>query len=292
MKNIQNRGFKVTDLKNIKSIDLSSTTIIGTSISFIWSIIFVILLIIALSSILGRFDIGFGIIGIGIIFGTIILNISQFFGISFLYNLLIKKMKNVQVNIEDTDKITEISLSSLALIVGVISLIISIIVFPLIFLILSFIPIIIQFLQALSLQGFAWLVFPMNLVLTPLFILNAFVIVFVLTAVGAFIFNKVSPFLGGLKVSLSKEGNLTKIDSIEPKSAGIITGIICLIYGLLYWLLFSVVSGNLPNNLILIAGLAVGGLVGGFIYGDLSSVLYNLFAKKLDPVKLELETLE
>jgi len=282
----------MAELKNIKSIDLTSTTIIGTSIKFIWSIIFVILLIITLSSILGRFDIGFGIIGIGIIFGTIILSISEFFGISFLYNLFIKKMKNVEVAIEDTNRITKISISSLAFIVAVISLVISIIIFPLIFLILSFIPLIIQLLQVLTLQGLAWLVFPMNLVLTPLFIVNMFVIAFVLTAVGAFIFNKTSPLLGGLKVSLSKEGNLTKIDSIDPKSAGIITGIICLIYGLLYGLLFSVVSGNLPANLILIGGLAIGGLVGGFIYGDLSSVLYNFLAKKFGPVKLELEILK
>ena len=280
------------DLKNLKSIDLSSTTIIGTSISVIWSIILVIFLIFALSSILGRFDISFAIIGIGIIFGTIILSISKFFGITFMYNLFIKKMKNVKVNIEDMNKISEISVSSLALIVGAIALVISIIVFPIIFLVLSFIPLILQLLQALTLQGLSWLVFPMNLVLTPFFIINACIIAISVTAVGAFIFNKVSQLIGGLKVSLSKEGNLTKIDSIDPKSAGMISGVICAIYGLLYGLLFSIVSGDLPANLILIVGLTLGGLVGGFIYGDLSSVLYNFFSEKLGPVKLELENSE
>ena len=282
----------MADLKNLKSIDLSSTTIIGTSISVIWSIIFAILLMITLSSIQGRFDISFAIIAVGIIFGTIILSISKFFGISFLYNLLIKKMKNVEVNIEDMNKITEISVSSLALIVGAIALVVSIIVFPIIFLLLAFIPLILQLLQVLTLQGLSWLVFPMNLVITPFFIINACIIAISLTAVGAFIFNKISPLVGGLKVSLSKEGNLTKIDTINPTSAGMICGIICLIYGLLYGLLFSIVSGNLPANLILIVGLTLGGLVGGFICGDLSSVLYNFFAKKLGPVKLELENSE
>lgn len=280
------------DLKNLNSIDLTSTTIIGTSINFIWSIIIAILIMIALSSIIGRFDISFAIIGIGIIFGTALLSISWYFGITYLYNFLIKRMKNVKINIKDMNSITEISVTSLALIVAFISLIVSILIYPLIFLILSFIPLLVQLLQLISLQGFAWLVYPASFAFTPLFMVYAFIIGLALTAVGAFIFNKVSPVIDGLKVSLSSEENLTKIDSIDPKSAGIISGIICLVYGLLYGLLFSFVSGNLPANLILIVGLTIGGLIGGFICGVLSSLLYNLFAKKFGPVKLELENSE
>jgi len=284
----------MADLKNLKSIDLVSTTIIGTSINVVWSIIFTILLIIALFLVSVMFDTGFPIIGLviiglGIIFGTVVFGISEYFGVTFLYNFFAKRMKNVKINIKDMNRITEISVSSLALIVAVLSLVVSIIIYPLIFLVLSFIPLIIQLLQIISLQGLSWLVYPASFAFTPLFIIYAFVIGFVLTAVGAFIFNKISPMIDGLKVSLSSEGNLTKIDSIDPKSAGIISGVISLVFGLLYGLLFSFVSGNLPANLILIVGLGIGSLVGGFICGALNSILYNTLAKKFGPVKLELE---
>jgi len=282
----------MTDSKSLKSIDLASTTIMGTSINLIWSVIFTILVIIALSSIFGNFVLSFAIVGIGIIFATLVFSISECFGISHLYNFFIKKMKNVNLNIQDSDSITGISTISLGLIVGVISLVISIIIYPLIFLLLSFAPIVFGLLQALSLQGFSWIVFPASFVITPFFIIYAFIFAFILTTIGAFIFNKISPLIGGLKVSLTSEGNLTKVDSIDPKSAGIVTSIICLVFGLLYGLLFSFVSGNLPANLILIVELTIGGLIGGFIYGALSSVLYNFFAKKFNPVKIELEDSE
>lgn len=280
------------DLKSLKSIDLSSTTIIGTSLNFIWSIVLTILIIIALSAIAGRFDISFAIIGIGIIFGTIIFGISEYFGVSFLYNFFIKRMKDVKLTIPDMNRITEVSVVSTSLIVAVISLIVSIIIYPLIFLTLSFVSFLVQLLQAISLQGFAWLVYPASLAFTPFFIVDAFVAGLILTAIATFIFNKISPLIGGLKVSLSSEGNLTKIDHVDPKNAGIITGIIALVFGLLYGLLFSFVSGSLPANLILIVELTIGGLIGGFIFGALSSVLYNFFAKKFAPVKLELENSE
>lgn len=282
----------MADLKSLKSIDLSSTTIIGTSLNFIWSIVFSIIIIIALSSIVGRFDISFAIIGIGIVFGTIIFSISEYFGISFLYNFFIKRMKDVELNIPDMNRITGVSVVSTSLIIAVISLVVSIIIYPLIFLTLSFVSLILQLLQAISLQGFAWLVYPATLTLTPFFIVYAFIIGLVLAAVGTFVFNKISPKIDGLKVSLSQEGNLTKINSVDPKSAGIISGIIFLIFGLIYGLFFSIISGSLPANLILIIGLTIGGLIGGFIFGALSSFLYNFFAKKFGPVKLELKNSE
>lgn len=280
------------NLKNLKSIDLSSMTVIGTSINFIWSIIFAIVLIIGLSSFIGRFDVSFVIIGIGILFGTIILSIAQYFGISFLYNFFINKMKNIKINIPGMDKITEISLVSSSLMVAVISLIVSIIIYPLIFLVLSFFSLLYPLLQVLSLQGWAWLVFPISLTFSPMFIIYVSIIGLVFTAIGVSIFNKISPKIGGLKLSLSQDGNMTKINSFDPKTAGILTGIICLVFGLIYGLIFSILTGNLPADLILIVILAIEGLVGGFIYGALSSVLYNFFSKKFNPVKLELEDTE
>ena len=97
----------MTKLKNLKSIDLSSITIIGTSISFIWSIIFSIVIIAILSMIIGRFDISFAIIGIAIIFGTLIVSISQYFGVSFLYNFLIKRIKDVKLGIDNMGRSPE-----------------------------------------------------------------------------------------------------------------------------------------------------------------------------------------
>lgn len=277
------------DLKSLKSIDLSSTTIIGTSISLVWSIIFTVAIIIVFSSVLGRFDIIFGIIGIAIIFGTIIFSISGYFGISFLYNYFANRMGPVKLNIAYMSRITNVSVVSSSLIVALISLIVALIIYPLIFLILSFVSIIIQLLQVISLQGLAWLVYPASLALTPFFIIYAFIIGLIFTIICVFIFNKVNPKIGGLKLSLSQEGKLTKIDSVNPKSVGIMTAIISLVFGLIYGIVFSMISKSLPANLILIVGLTIGGFIGGFIYGTLSSILYNFFAKKFGPVKLELK---
>ncbi|BBL62045.1 MAG: hypothetical protein ISP01_02845 [Methanobrevibacter arboriphilus] len=277
------------DLKSVKSIDLSSLTIIGTSISFIWSIVFSIIIIAILSLIIGRFDISFTIIGIGIIFGTLILSISKYFGISFLYNFFIKRMRDVKIGINNMESITDISILSLSLIVAVISLVVSIIIYPIIFLMLSFVTILYSLLQAISLQGFSWLVYPISLAFNPTFILYSFIISLVFTGIGAFIFNKISPKIGGLKVLLSKKDNMTSIDYINPKNAGIISGVICLVFGLIYGLIFSIISVSLPANLMLIVLLTIGGLIGGFIYGAISAHLYNFFSKKFSPVKIELK---
>jgi hypothetical protein len=276
------------DLKSVKSIDLSSLTIIGTSISFIWSIVFSIIIIAILSLIIGRFDISFTIIGIGIIFGTLILSISKYFGVSFLYNFFIKRMRDVKIGI-NMESITDISILSLSLIVAVISLVVSIIIYPIIFLMLSFVTILYSLIQAISLQGFSWLVYPISLAFNPTFILYSFIISLVFTGIGAFIFNKISPKIGGLKVLLSKKDNMTSIDYINPKNAGIISGVICLVFGLIYGLIFSIISVSLPANLILIVLLTIGGLIGGFIYGAISAYLYNFFSKKFSPVKIELK---
>ncbi len=279
----------MTKLKNLKSIDLSSITIIGTSISFIWSIIFSIVIMAILSMIIGRFDISFAIIGIAIIFGTLIVSISQYFGVSFLYNFLIKRMKDVKLGIDNMESIKSVSVVSLSIMVAVISLVVSVIIYPIIFLAISFITILYSLLQAISLQGFSWLVYPLGLAFDPTFILYSFIIGLVFTAIGSFIFNKISPKIGGLKVLLTQEDNMISIDFISPKSAGIITGVICLVFGLIYGVIFSIISVSLPANLLLIIFLTVGGLIGGFIYGSISAYLYNFFSKKFSPVKIELK---
>jgi len=280
------------DLKNLKSIDLSTITIIGTSINFIWSLMFVIILTIALSLVIGKFNISFVIIGIGIIFGTIILSIAEYFGVSFLYNFFIKKMKYVQIDISGMDKIIEISVLPFALIAAVISLLVSIILYPIIFLSLTFVSILYPLLQAMIFKGVSWAVFPISLIFSPLFIFYVFIIAIIFTTIGTYIFNKISLILGGLKLSLSKNGKMTEICSIDPKTAGIITGTIFLLFGLFYGLIFSILSGNFPANIILTTVFIIGGFICGFVYGTVSSVLYNFFAKKFGPVKLELECSE
>jgi len=185
--------------------------------------------------------------------------------------------------------LTDISVLSLSLIVAVISLIVSIIIYPIIFLVLSFVTILYSLIQAISLQGFSWLVYPVSLAFTPVFILYSFVIGLVFTGIGAFIFNNISPKIGGLKVLFVEEGNMTAIKYINPKNAGIIAGIISLVFGLIYGVIFSIISVSLPANIILIVSLTIGGLIGGFIYGAISAHLYNFFSRKFSPLKIELK---
>ncbi|MDR0900031.1 MAG: hypothetical protein LBM26_00050 [Methanobrevibacter sp.] len=283
----------MTEKRDVKSLDLSSITIMGTSISFIWAIILSIIILIVFSF-MGGFNIALGLIALAIIFGTLILSISSYFGISYLYNFIVKKIKKVVIEIEDIDSvksIKSISILPFALITAIISLIIGIIIYPIIFigLSLSAMPLIQSLLVNTATQSFGLLLYQIvMLAISPMTIVYAFVVPLLFTIIGSFVFNLIAPKVGGLKVELESCGHMTKLNSVNPINAGIITGVILLVFGLVIGLILAIIGGNILANLSLILILVLGGFAGGFIYGVLSSVFYNFIANKSEEVKLEL----
>ena len=96
----------MSEFLNLKSIDISSITIIGTAINIIYAIIFTILFMV-----IGTISVGTTIIGSllmlapTIIFGTMILTIFQIFTRSYLYNILATKLENIKLKfVENKEK--------------------------------------------------------------------------------------------------------------------------------------------------------------------------------------------
>ncbi|KZX14778.1 hypothetical protein MBCUT_19060 [Methanobrevibacter cuticularis] len=280
----------MTDMKKLKSIDLSSITIIGTSINFIWAIIIAIIFL-ASMSIFGGFNPSLIMIALGIIFGVLVISIPKYFGISCLYNYFITKLRDVEFEIIEMKKVTKISIVPFSFIAAVIALILAIIVYPII--VIGTPAIVIQLIQLLisqaSTQAIGFILYQLLLTIyNPLMIVYVVLGAFVFTLVGSAVFNVVIPRIGGLKVDLSSNGEMTTINSFTPLNAGIIAGIMSLIFGLITGLIISVLSGSLPAALSLIAILVVGGFIIGLIWGAVSSALYNFFAKKTGGIKVKL----
>jgi len=272
------------NFKKLKSFDLESLTIIGTSIEFIWGIIAAIAFLIYLIVGTGVINGSIFIMAIAIAFLILITSIPKIFASGSLYNYLINRLMDVKVKIIDMAEVTNVSIIPTATIVAIITVILYVIVYPIIFVIIS------TMLPILSLFGMDALALT---IVSPLSIVYAFVLPFFLTIVALFVFNNVAPRIGGIKVSLAVEGDKVALNNVNPVSAGINAGIISLVLELAIGLVISIaIIGNLPASLTLIGVLAISGLVGGFISGVVSSFLYNVLVKKLGPVKLGLEDSE
>ena len=109
-------------IKELKSIDLSSYTIISTGVATLISIVIAIIIV-------GLFAVSvpnsFGVmiyIFPTIVFGTMISNIFVNFSTGFLYNVLSKRLGFIKFDIEE-DSIKSISAKETGLLVGFITLI-------------------------------------------------------------------------------------------------------------------------------------------------------------------------
>jgi len=276
-------------LKKLKSFDLESLTIMGTSIDFIWGIIIAIILLVYIIIGTGIINISIFIMALATAFLTLIISIPKIFGAAFLYNILINKLMDINVEIKNMDEITNISIIPTATIVAIISLIIWIVLYPILFVVIS---ILYPILSLFVIQGSVSLGLIGLLLIDPLSLVYAFVVPFFSIIIASFVFNKVTPFIGGIKVSLGEEGDKTALNHVNPISVGIISGIIYLVLALIIGLIISIIVGNLPAMLMIILILAIGGLASGFICGTLCSFLYNVLSKKLGVIKLGLEDIE
>lgn len=280
----------MSDIKELKSIELSSYTTMVTGITVLFSIITAILISIGIAALMPS---GSGVIIYliaTIIVGVFMYTIYNSFSQGLFYNLLAKKLKTIAVIIEDGKEIAKISTTETATMIALISTIqfillylVSVLVLPLLFT---------SVIQTLMFTGQATLAYGIYQLLAILsqpttilmLIFGTFIITFVFVLIGAYIYNILAKKGRGVILNLGSEGGLTAIESIEPLKLAIAFAIICGILSLIVGII-SVISGGSIANLI---GNVLGGFVGGFIEFYLIAIFYNFLAPKIGKIKLEL----
>lgn len=280
----------MSDLKNLKSIDISSITIIGTGIQILFAIILSIILLIAVG-IVSSSSIG-GIIYLvpTLIFGTLIFAVFRIFTESYLYNILVSKLNSIKFIIKDEKEITGISV----LPTSILSAVIGTIFFLIVYLTSIFIvPLMLSsMIQTFMLSGQIQLAFMLyqiyRIISSPVIIIisiiGVFVITFLFTAIATYLYNLIANKTGGIIVELSKENGMTVLESIDPKAIAIIFAIISLVLNLIVGIVMAISTGVYSS----IISSVVGGFITTFISSALVAIFYNFLAPKLGKLKVEL----
>ena len=277
-------------IKELKSIDLSSYTIISTGVATLISIVIAIIIV-------GLFAVSvpnsFGVmiyIFPTIVFGTMISNIFVNFSTGYLYNVLSKRLGFIKFDIEE-DSIKSISAKETGLLVGFITLIMILVMYLATSLILPLILSSFMTLLMYSAQtGIATVMYQtMMLISNPMTIavgiLGSVIIVSVFTLLGVYIYNILASSNREILVKLSEKNNLTQLDSITPLNFAIAIGAISLILNIIIAAILVISSVPIFNALVdvLIA------FVCAFIAAMLIALSYNFLASKLGKLKVELE---
>jgi hypothetical protein len=276
--------------KELKSIDLSSYTIISTGVATLISILIAIIIIVAFAvSVPNSMGVMIYIFPT-IVFGTMISNIFVNFSTGYLYNVLSKRLGFIKFNIEE-DSIKSISAKETGLLVGFITLIMILVIYLATSLIL---PLIISSFMTLLMYsaqtGIATAMYQtMMLISNPITIaigiIGSVIIVSVFTLLGIYIYNILASSDREILVKLSKENNLTQLDSITPLNFAIAIGAISLILNIIIAAILVISSVPIFNALVDV----LIGFVCAFIAAMLIALSYNFLAPKLGKLKVELE---
>ena len=277
-------------IKELKSIDLSSYTIISTGVATLISIVIAIIIV-------GLFAVSvpnsFGVmiyIFPTIVFGTMISNIFVNFSTGYLYNVLSKRLGFIKFDIEE-DSIKSISAKETGLLVGFITLIMILVMYLATSLILPLILSSFMTLLMYSAQtGIATVMYQtMMLISNPMTIavgiLGSVIIVSVFTLLGVYIYNILASSNREILVKLSEKNNLTQLDSITPLNFAIAIGAISLILNIIIAAILVISSVPIFNALVDV----LIGFVCAFIATMLIALSYNFLAPKLGKLKVKLE---
>lgn len=280
----------MVSVKELRSIELSSYTIIATAIAVLFSIISSIIMTIAIG-ITSPNALGVSIYLIStLVVGTLMYTTYNTFCQGFLYNTLGKKLNIIQIAFKDEKEIIKISPATTAIIVSMILTIqmillylASVFIFPLL------INAVIQTLMLSGQQILAYGLYQFMLVLSQpiviaMIIFGTFIMSFVFILLGCYIYNILANSGRGIIVNLSKENGYTAIDSVNVKRFSIVFGIIG---GILSLLSLVISMGGSGNITALIINIIIGFIV-AFASGALTAIFYNFLAPKLGKLKLEL----
>ncbi len=277
-------------VKELKSIDLASFTIISTGIAVLFSIISAILLTIGIG-IISPSAIGASLYLIStIVIGTLMYSIYNSFFEGFLYNTLAKKMNTIKVAFKDEKEIIKVSTTETAIIISMIITIQTILLYLVsVFLLPLLLSSVMQTLMYSGQSVLAYSLYQFLMLLSQpitiaMIIFGTFIISFVFILLGCYIYNFLANKGRGVIVNLSKEDKLTAIDSVEVLKFAIVIAVISCVLNIIIGIV-SLISGG---DIVSVIGSAIGGLITGFIQGALLAVFYNFLAPKLGKLKLEL----
>ena len=282
-------GETMSGVKELKSIDLSSFTIIGTGINILFSVLLSIAVII-LIGIASISSIGVSIYIVPtIIVGSFIIGIYEYFSNGLFYNLLSTKLRNINLTFNENE-LVKISATETATIIATITLIQVILIYLVsLFILPLVINATIQTLMFSGQQALAYTLYQVLVLLNQpmtivMIIFGSFIITFVFVLIGVYIYNLLGSRGRGVTLELSKENELTAIDSVDMLSlaiaAAIIYGVLTLIFGII-----MIISGGNPVSLVLNV---ISGVISGFVGGALTAIFYNFLAPKIGKLKIEL----
>jgi hypothetical protein len=279
----------MVSVKELKSVDLSSFTIVTTAIGVLFSIISSILIVIMMG-VTTPSAIGASIYIIStVIVGTLMYTIYNSFCQGFLYNTLAKKINPIKLAF-DGNKIIKVTTTETAIAIAMIETVMVILLYlASVVLMPLMINAAVQTLMYSGQQVLAYGLYQFMLLISQpatiaMIIFGTFIITFVFVLLGCYIYNILAGRGRCVEVELSQENNMTVIESIDYLKFAIVFAIINGILSIISAIVM-IVSGGQPVNAILNIVLS---FVIGFVSGALTAIFYNFIAPKLEKLKLEL----
>lgn len=277
-------------VKELKSLELSSYTTIFTAIQVLFSVILAILITLLMGiSVPNGFGVAIYLIPT-IIVGTFMYSIYLNFSNGFIYNLLATKMNTIKIAFNDEKEIIKVSTTETAILSAMIATIQVILLYLVSVLILPLLinttlqTLLFSGQQALAYSFYQLLVVISQPVTIATMIFGTFIITFVFTLLGCYIYNFIAGKGKGVNLSLSKENELTAIDSIDHLKLAIAVTIVGGILNLILAIITIISGGDAVSGIINI----IVGFIVSFAFGALIAIFYNFLAPKLGKLKLEL----
>ena len=278
----------MVSVKELKSIDLSSYTIICTAVSVLLTALISVAMAIGIM-ILAPDAGGIGILIIPtLVVGAFMAGIYRYFSEGLFYNFLATRLRNIKIEL-DGGEIVKISptetatlVATIALIQVVLAYLVSVLILPL------FLSTMMQTLIMVN-QALAYSIYQILMLITQpmtivMIILGTFIITFVFVLIGAYIYNLLASKGRGIVLELSEENGLTAIDSIDMMRFAIVIAIISVVATLITGIIGLISGGNAVNLIINI----ISSLISGFVVAALMAIFYNFLAPKLGKLKIEL----
>lgn len=282
-------GAKMANVKELNSIELASYTLTMTGIAVLFSVISSIVIAILVAAVSP------GNIGVmlyifpTVIVGAFMLAIYSNFSQGLFYNLLAKKIKTPKLTF-DGDTLVKISSTETATMVGLITLIECILVYLVSLFILPLVlNATIQTLLFSGQEGVAYTLYQFMALLNQpttiaMFLIGSFIITFVFTLLGTYIYNILGNMGRGIDLKLSQENEWTAVESIDMMKFAVAFAIVGGILNLIMAIITMVSGGAITGIIINI----ISGFIAAFVEGALFAIFYNFLAPKLSKIKIEL----
>ena len=208
----------------------------------------------------------------------------------FLFNGLSEKLKNIKLTFKDEKVLSQISPTETAMLTAMILTIQVILIYLASVLILPLlISTIMQTLMFSGQEAIAYGLYQIIMLLSQpttvaIIIFGTFIISFVFVLLGSYIYNIFADTGRGAVFNLSKEDNMTAIDSVDVLKLAIAFAVVGGVLNLILAIISLISGANITTTLVNV----VGGFISAFVNGALIAIFYNFLAPKLGKIKLEL----